>query len=369
MNLEKNDFLLINSCYAYLNIESLSNLSLVSKNINAYMNSIFFIKKIYENSIKEIDNLTNKSDSNNSNNTNNTNINLKKEKYTKIKDNISIKSKDTSLSSNTNTTKTSSDNKIANNNKEQQQDPNTNVNNNSYFGYVGNMFSTINHYTIGTIGTIVNLGYSAEKVKKTESDIFYEDKELLKSFKLKLSYWEDILEEMLNQKTLMNTIDITNKYIGNLKNERLKSMRNKNNLKYQLEDFKENFDSNAKMTPQILEMYNGKLKLKIEEMSVKKNGLIAEIKKVEDVINSTLIQDKKDSLCIFKLQRYLDNFFDDEMIYKNYSANEDFVYRSNKNTNEVIKKDNYRLMVEQFNPLALYYKERSISNSSKRKWK
>lgn len=356
MNIEKHDFLIINLCYMYLDFESLSNLSLTSKSINNYINSVFFIKKIHDTNFKEIDNINSTTNSDSSGNTSNIENRRNKEKYKKIGDNISIKSKDTSLSSNTTNT---SSNKINLTVQNQNTGKNEETNNQSYFGYVGSMFSTINKYTIGTLGTLTNIGYNTEVHKKTDSEIFFENKELVKLFKLKLSYWEDILEEMLNQKTLLNTIDINNKYIGNLKNERLRSMRMKNNLK--LEEYKENLDSNNKMTPQLIEMYNVKLKYKLEEMTVKKDGLLTEIKKVEEEINSILETDKRESLSMFKLQRYLESFFEDEKIYKNFTLNNDIVFKTNKNTEEIIKKDSYRLMIEQFNPLSLYYKERNVS--------
>ena len=82
---------------------------------------------------------------------------------------------------------------------------NINSSSKSIFSVFGNIMSTINDYTYGAITSQSNV--SNEKT--------YSNEEII-SMKEKLSFWEEILEEQLNQRTLQTTIKENRKVIDNI---------------------------------------------------------------------------------------------------------------------------------------------------------
>ncbi len=157
------------------------------------------------------------------------------------------------------------------------------------FGLISNIFSTINDYTYGAL---VN-----KKQKETSLDDIK-----FKEIKEKLSYWEEILEEILNQKTLEITIIANRKVVEEIYDQKI------NITKKSLPE--------KALDERVL---NNKYKQNEKELLTKKDSFVNEYNKLKAEIEELEKKEKEDEIQLFKIKLFFETLINKDVITKTKS--------------------------------------------------
>lgn len=315
----------------YLDVESLLNFSSSCKKHNQIINSVMCLCSI-------ISSNNNGTCINNWNNlAKNFDAKSLKSKYSNVTKQTEI-SKLSKATTNINNSSTQNTNNLVNANNINHNTGNSS--NPTFFNMMGSMFSTLNNYTLGAFMNTSTLDTSSLKNPNDQFTSFFKTQNAVDLFYDKLYLWEEILDQILNQKTLISTIKENNRYMSELREQKqMKSLKTASSLSknplvkaktgksnYSITNTflnKMEFNFNSDENHEILMLKNKYLLKQIEELQVKKDMLIKQIDISTQEVELLNEENTNNEIKLYKLNRFFKNNFKDADIKENCKDNKE----------------------------------------------